>query len=144
MIRTFGVLIQNVGAFTRNTEFSLLSLQSKSVSATVPYFRPCFPVLMILLHVQYMQCIIGCAPHGCCKVITASGLCVQYVQCTYIVACVSVCFHYVQYVYLPYRMMLKKGHESEAQSFLKLILVSQIFYIDSANEYHLCHNYFCF
>ena len=31
-------------SITRNTEFSLLPLRSKSVSATVPYFRPCFPV----------------------------------------------------------------------------------------------------
>ena len=31
-------------SITRNTEFSLLSLRSKSVSATVPYFRPRFPV----------------------------------------------------------------------------------------------------
>ena len=43
-IKTFGVMIQNVGAFTRNTEFSLFPLRGKTVSATVPYFRPCFPV----------------------------------------------------------------------------------------------------
>ena len=33
-------------SITRNTDFSLLPLRSKSVSATVPYFRPCFPVLV--------------------------------------------------------------------------------------------------
>ena len=32
-------------SITQNTEFSLLPLRSKSVSTTVPYFRPCFPVM---------------------------------------------------------------------------------------------------
>ena len=35
-------MIQNIGAFT---QFSLLPSWSKSVSAMVPYFRPCFPVI---------------------------------------------------------------------------------------------------
>ena len=38
-------MIQNVGVFTRNTEFSLFPLRGKTVSATVQYFRPCFPVM---------------------------------------------------------------------------------------------------
>ena len=39
-------MIQNVGAFTRNTKFALLPLWGKSVSTIimVPYFRHCFPV----------------------------------------------------------------------------------------------------
>ena len=52
-------MIENVRTFTRNTAFSLLPLQGKSVSATVPYFRSCVPVLANvlqqweLLHCEY-------------------------------------------------------------------------------------------
>ena len=34
-------------SITRNKEFSLLPLWSKSVSTTVLYFRPCFPVQVV-------------------------------------------------------------------------------------------------
>ena len=53
-------MIQNVGAFTRNMEFSLLPLRSKLVSTTVPYFRPSFPVVnkrLMTFHAQH-KCIL--------------------------------------------------------------------------------------
>ena len=37
-------MIQNIEAFIEIRFFLLLPIQGKSVSATVPYFRPCFPV----------------------------------------------------------------------------------------------------
>ena len=44
-------------SITRNTQFSLLPLQSKSVSATVPYFRPCFPVCMCVCVCLCVMCV---------------------------------------------------------------------------------------
>ena len=72
MIKTFGVMIENVGAFTRNMEFSLLPLWGKSVSATMPYSRPCFPLQLTtslrmlqlqhdyFLNQMYMYTLIQC------------------------------------------------------------------------------------
>ena len=49
-------MIQNVGAFTRNTEFALFLIRGKMVSAMVLYFRPCFSVTF--------TCLLSLAGHN--------------------------------------------------------------------------------